>query len=65
MCAGAIIHSRVRRVVYGADDSKGGAAGSVFEILGTDKLNHQVEITSGVLAEECSEILKTFFKRRR
>ena len=65
MCAGAIIHSRVSRVVYGADDPKGGAAGSVFEILGTNKLNHQVEITSGVLAKECSEILKGFFKQRR
>ena len=65
MCAGAIIHSRVSRVVYGADDTKGGAAGSVFEILGTNKLNHQVEITSGVLAKECSEILKVFFKQRR
>jgi len=65
MCAGAIIHSRVSRVVYGADDPKGGAAGSVFEILGTNKLNHQVEITSGVLAKECSEILKIFFKQRR
>lgn len=65
MCAGAIIHSRVKRVVYGASDPKGGAAGSVFEILGTDKLNHKVEVSSGVLSEECSEILKAFFKQRR
>ena len=65
MCAGAIIHSRVKRVVYGASDPKGGAAGSVFEILGTDKLNHKVEVTQGVLANECGELLRGFFKSRR
>jgi len=65
MCAGAIIHSRVKRVVYGASDPKGGAAGSVFEILGTDKLNHKVEVTSGILVNDCSELLKVFFKSRR
>ena len=65
MCAGAIIHSRVKCVVYGASDPKGGAAGSVFEILGTDKLNHKVEVTSGILADECGELLKGFFKSRR
>ena len=65
MCAGAIIHSRVKRVVYGASDPKGGAAGSVFDILGTDKLNHKVEVTPGILAKKCSELLKEFFKSRR
>lgn len=65
MCAGAIIHSRVKRVVYGATDPKGGAAGSVFDILGTDKLNHKVVVASAVLADECSEVLKNFFKNRR
>jgi tRNA(adenine34) deaminase len=65
MCAGALIHARVKRVVYGASDPKGGAAGSVFEILGTDQLNHKVEVTAGVLAEECGAVLTNFFQRRR
>lgn len=65
MCAGALIHARVKRVVYGASDPKGGAAGSVFEILGTDKLNHVVEITKGVMADKCGEVLTTFFQQRR
>lgn len=65
MCAGAIIHSRVRRVVYGAHDPKAGAAGSVFEVLGTDRLNHQVEVCGPLLAEECSELLQVFFRERR
>ena len=65
MCAGALIHARVKRVVYGASDPKGGAAGSVFEILGTDKLNHSVEVTTGVLADKCAEILTGFFQQRR
>ncbi len=65
MCAGAIIHARVARVVFGAFDPKGGAAGSVFEILGTDCLNHQVALTGGVLAEECGNLLSEFFRARR
>ncbi len=65
MCAGAIIHARVERVVYGATDPKAGAAGSVFDILGTDRLNHQVQVEAGVLAQECSELLSDFFRRRR
>lgn len=65
MCAGALIHARVKRVVYGASDPKGGAAGSVFEILGTDKLNHKIEVTNGVLAKECSDVLTHFFQQRR
>jgi len=65
MCAGAIIHARVERVVFGAYDPKGGAAGSVFEILGTEKLNHKVEVSGGVFETECSDLLKTFFKSRR
>lgn len=65
MCAGALIHARVKRVVYGASDPKGGAAGSVFDILGTDKLNHVVQVEGGLLAEECGEMLKVFFQRRR
>lgn len=65
MCAGAIIHARVHRVVYGAADPKSGAAGSVFTILGTDKLNHRVEVSCGVLEKECADLLKAFFRRKR
>lgn len=65
MCAGAIIHARVKRLVYAAKDPKGGAAGSVFTILPGGQLNHQVEICAGVLAEECSGLLSAFFQSRR
>jgi tRNA(adenine34) deaminase len=65
MCAGAIIHARVERVVFGAYDPKGGAAGSVFQVLGTDRLNHKVEVEGGVLAEECGAMLRDFFARKR
>ena len=65
MCAGAIIHARVERVVFGASDPKSGAAGSVFDILGTDQLNHKVNICAGVLDVECADLLKAFFKSRR
>jgi len=65
MCAGAIIHARVRRVVFGALDPKGGAAGSVFDVLGTDRLNHRVEVCGPVLADACSEVLQNFFRARR
>jgi len=65
MCAGAIIHARVKRLVYAARDPKGGAAGSVFSILPGERLNHQVEISAGVLAEECSGLLSSFFQSRR
>ena len=65
MCAGAIIHARVKRLVYAAADPKGGAAGSVFSILPGDQLNHRVEITSGIMAEECSALLSNFFQQRR
>jgi len=65
MCAGAIIHARVKRVVYGAADPKTGAAGSVFDILNSELHNHRVEITSGVLESECSALLKDFFQARR
>lgn len=65
MCAGAILHARVTRVVFGAHDSKGGAAGSVFDLLGTDRLNHRVEVTAGVLAEESTQRLQAFFQARR
>jgi len=65
MCAGAIIHARVKRVVYGAADPKTGAAGSMFDILNSELHNHRVEITSGVLESECSALLKEFFQARR
>jgi tRNA(adenine34) deaminase len=65
MCAGAIIQARVARVVYGADDPKGGAVRSCFEVLSHEKLNHQVEITPGVGAEESAAILQQFFGVRR
>jgi len=65
MCAGAIIHARVKRVVFGAADPKTGAAGSVFDILNSELHNHRVEITSGVLEAECSAMLKEFFQARR
>ncbi|AJI94192.1 tRNA adenosine(34) deaminase TadA [Yersinia ruckeri] len=65
MCAGAMVHSRIRRLVYGANDIKTGAAGSLLDILRHPGMNHQVEITAGVLAEECSQTLSTFFRQRR
>jgi tRNA(adenine34) deaminase len=65
MCAGAIIQARVPRLVYGADDPKGGAVRSCFEILSHPRLNHQVEITSGVLATDCAAVIQSFFAERR
>ncbi len=65
MCAGALIHARVKRVVFGAYDPRTGAAGSVFPLLGTDRLNHRVEIYGGVLEAECGTLLTDFFKNKR
>jgi tRNA(adenine34) deaminase len=65
MCAGAIIQARVPRLVYGADDPKGGAVRSCFEILSSPRVNHQVEVTSGVLAAEAASLLQSFFATRR
>jgi tRNA(adenine34) deaminase len=65
MCAGAVIQARVPRLVYGADDPKGGAVRSCFQILSHPRLNHQVEITAGVLAADCAAILQSFFAERR
>jgi tRNA(adenine34) deaminase len=65
MCAGAIIQARVPRVVYGCDDIKGGAVRSCFEVLSHPKLNHQVEVTSGVLAADCASVIQEFFSARR
>jgi tRNA(adenine34) deaminase len=65
MCAGAMVQARIKRLVYGALDPKAGAAGSLMNIVQDERLNHRVEVTSGILAEECGEILKRFFKERR
>src|SRR5271154_4347902 len=65
MCAGAIIQARVPRVVYGADDPKGGAFRSCFQVLASPAVNHRVEVVPGVLAEECAALLQAFFAARR
>ena len=65
MCAGALIHARIARLVYGASDPKAGAAGSVLQVINHPGLNHRMEVTAGVLSSECSEILQEFFRRKR
>ena len=65
MCAGAIVHARVARVVYAADDPKTGAAGSVFDTLISDRHNHRVQVEKGLCATESAQLLRLFFKQRR
>ena len=65
MCAGALLHARIRRLVYGADDSKAGAVQSVLQLLNHPQLNHKVEVRGGVLAGRSAEMLQAFFRRRR
>jgi tRNA(adenine34) deaminase len=65
MCAGALLAGRVARLVYGAHDPRAGAAGSVWDVLHDPRLGEPVEVISGVLAEECSALLRTFFEQRR
>ncbi|HYL62918.1 MAG TPA: tRNA adenosine(34) deaminase TadA [Candidatus Methylomirabilis sp.] len=65
MCAGAIVQARVPRLIYGADDAKGGAVRSCFQVLTNAKLNHQVQIVSGVLSQDCARLLQSFFAARR
>jgi len=65
MCAGALIHARIRRLVYGADDPKAGAVHSVLSVINHPSLNHQIEVRGGVLAGRSAEILQEFFRRRR
>jgi tRNA(adenine34) deaminase len=65
MCVGALVHARIARIVYGAPDTKTGACGSVFDLAMNPKMNHRIEVTGGVLAEECGALLKQFFAARR
>ena len=65
MCAGAMVLARVGRLVYGAADPKAGACGSVLDVIHERRLNHRVDVTAGVLAEECGEALREFFARKR
>ena len=65
MCASALVHARVRRVVFGAWDPKAGGAGSIADIFGIPQLNHRVDVFGGVLAEECGNLLADFFRARR
>ena len=65
MCTGAMQHTRIARVVYGASDAKTGACGSVVDLMAEAKLNHHAVVEGGVLAEECGSLLSTFFKARR
>jgi len=65
MCAGALVHARIKRLVYGADDPKAGAVQSVVQVLNHPQLNHRMEVRSGVLAGRCADLLQSFFKNRR
>lgn len=65
MCAGAMIHARLDRVVYGAADPKAGACGSVLEVLNHPQLNHQMQVERGILADQAGELLRSFFRERR
>ncbi|HZW97117.1 MAG TPA: tRNA adenosine(34) deaminase TadA [Candidatus Eremiobacteraceae bacterium] len=65
MCAGALVHARIKRLIYGADDPKAGAVQSVMQVLNHPQLNHRTEVRGGVLAGRCAELLQMFFKSRR
>jgi tRNA(adenine34) deaminase len=65
MCAGAILHARLDRIVYGATDPKTGAAGSVLDVFSSKQINHQTSVEGGVMGEECGQLLRDFFKERR
>jgi tRNA(adenine34) deaminase len=65
MCAGAMVHARIKRLVYGADDPKAGAVRSVMQVLNHPQMNHHVEVCGGVLAGRCAELLQEFFRSRR
>ena len=65
MCAGALIHARIDRLVYGTSDPKAGACGSVLSVINHPQLNHQIQVQQGVLGDPCGELLRTFFRERR
>ena len=65
MCAGAAMHARLKRLVYGADDPRAGAVRSVVQVLNHPQLNHRMEVSSGVLAGRCADLLQSFFRARR
>lgn len=65
MCAGAMVHARIKRLVYGADDVKAGAVRSIMQVLDRPELNHRVQVVSGVLAGRCMDVMQAFFRRRR
>lgn len=65
MCAGAIVHARVQRLVFGAPDPKAGAVNAVYDVIANPRLNHRVEWTGGVLQDECGQVLRDFFRARR
>ncbi|MBN1255081.1 MAG: tRNA adenosine(34) deaminase TadA [Deltaproteobacteria bacterium] len=65
MCAGAIVHSRISRLIFGARDEKGGGVKSLYRLLNDKRLNHQVQVTEGILSERCQEIMQSFFNARR
>jgi len=65
MCAGAMVHARLKRLVYGADDPKAGAVYSVLQVLNHPQLNHQMEVSRGLLAQRCADLLQSFFRQRR
>jgi tRNA(adenine34) deaminase len=65
MCMGALVHARVRRIVFGARDPKWGAAGSLYQLAADDRLNHRIEIVEGLLLEDCRTLIQDFFRRRR
>ena len=65
MCAGAMVHARVERLVYGCSDPRSGAAGTVFNIVQADELNHRLDVAHGVLEDKCRDLLQTFFRARR
>jgi tRNA(adenine34) deaminase len=65
MCAGAMLHARVGRVVFGAPDPKTGAAGSVLNVFSEKQINHQTQVEGGIMSEECGQVLRDFFKGRR
>ncbi len=65
MCAGALVHARLKRLIYGADDPKAGAVHSVMSVVNHPQLNHRINVTGGVLAARCQELLQKFFRQRR